>query len=289
MKPQPSIPAGWIWAYWLDPAAYMVYGLTASQVGGDWVGRDACKAPALPCAGSTRSPLTAACRTSRTTHPPQLGDVTSLTAIPDGAGTKEVPVNQFVQDYFGFKHDFIVSRGWAVGLAWVGGWWRRQGGWTRRPALPVRGVAPHPSHPPQPMPPVGVLCAGAVRLPAGLPPAGPARLAEAYLPEALDLLSAERERASSKERSSHGPRVCLSPFVKFIPRTLSFILLMPFPGLPGAGWDSHAHGNSAAPRPRSNPRASTLPRISSPIPIFPRSHPCVPSTGHLLQSVLLIE
>lgn len=33
MKPKPAIPKGWIWLYWLNPASYSLYGLTASQLG----------------------------------------------------------------------------------------------------------------------------------------------------------------------------------------------------------------------------------------------------------------
>lgn len=69
MKPRPTIPAGWIWLYWSDPAAYVLYGLVGSQ----------------------------------------LGDVDTLTAIPSaGPVPTEVPVNAFVQDYFGFDSGFVV-------------------------------------------------------------------------------------------------------------------------------------------------------------------------------------
>ncbi|KAL4433696.1 hypothetical protein ABPG75_000137 [Micractinium tetrahymenae] len=64
MKPKPAIPKGWIWLYYMNPASYSLYGLTASQ----------------------------------------LGDVDSPTQVPGGGS---VPVSEFVESYFGFKHSWI--------------------------------------------------------------------------------------------------------------------------------------------------------------------------------------
>lgn len=68
MKPKQSIPAGWIWLYWLDPSSYSLYGLVTNQ----------------------------------------LGDVTTLTQLPEGSVPPAVPVSQFVESYFGFQRSFMV-------------------------------------------------------------------------------------------------------------------------------------------------------------------------------------
>lgn len=33
LKPQPAIPKGWIWLYWLNPVSYTLYGLVSNQLG----------------------------------------------------------------------------------------------------------------------------------------------------------------------------------------------------------------------------------------------------------------
>ena len=32
-KPQPIIPKGWIWLYWLNPVSYTLYGLVVGELG----------------------------------------------------------------------------------------------------------------------------------------------------------------------------------------------------------------------------------------------------------------
>ena len=82
--------------YYINPLSYTLYGLTASQVSGEWSGP-----MHAPLSAHARPPL---CPFSFPTLLSQLGDVDSpINPNPLDPFTKPVPVYKYIEDTYGYR------------------------------------------------------------------------------------------------------------------------------------------------------------------------------------------